>query len=227
MPRSRKRQHSKKTKASRPKRRPLLLRVQGWLRQRYVRRALSVFRILGTAVGVVALLLGLADATTTFMAKVSVSPSTQPDQRRPQSSFCILKNDSVLPIYSVDFRFRWKALRYINNDPVLLPNQWFEVQDTSGDTALPGVRIDRLGASQQTTVQCSFVPGWEHFEKGMKLGDVGEATLLIDVSYKSFLLWRETKRFRFRASRDVNGNFDWVPETDSRVYQRSETPPLE
>jgi hypothetical protein len=225
MARSRNRQHSKKLKPSRPKRRRLLLRVQRWVGQRYVRRALSVFRILGAAVGVVALLLGLADAATTFMAKVSVSPSTQPDQRRPQSSICILKNDSVLPIYSVDFRFRWKALRYVNNEGVF-QNQWFEVQDRSGDTALPGVRIGRLAASQETTVQCSFVPGWEIFEKSMKLGEVGEATLLIDVSYKSFLLWRETKHFRFRASRDVNGNFDWVPETDSRVYQRSQTPPL-
>jgi hypothetical protein len=226
MPRSRNRQHSKKPKPSRLKRRRLLLRVQGWLRQRFVRRVLSVCKILGTAVGVVALLLGLADGATTFMARVSVSPSTQPDQRRPQSSFCILRNDSVLPIYSVDFRFRWKALRYVNNEG-LFQNQWFGVRDDSADTALPGVRISRLGASEETTVQCSFVPGWKIFEESMKLGEVGEATLIIDVSYKSFLLWRETKRFQFRASKDVNGNFDWVPETDSRVYQRNETLPLE
>jgi|GEM_PF-6731406 len=209
---ARKRQHSKKPKPSRPQRRRLLTRVQQWLRQRYVRRALSVFRILGTAVGVIALLLGLADATTTFMAKVSVSPSTQPDQRRPQSSFCILKNDSVLPIYSVDFRYRWKALRYINNDPVLYQNQWLELQDSGVTPIMPGVGINKLAAAQETTVPCNFIPGLDIFEKSMKLGDVGEATLLIDVSYKSFLLWRETKRFRFRASRDVNGNFEWVPE---------------
>ena len=208
---SRKRQHSKKPKPSRPKRRRLLLRVQQWLRHRYVRRALYVLRILGAGVGVVALLVGLADATTTFMAKVSVSPSTQPDKRRPQSSFCILKNDSVLPIYSVEFRYRWKALRYINNDPVLYQNQWLEVQDSGAKPIMPGVGISKLAARQETTVPCNFIPHWDVFEQSMKLGDVGEATLLIDVSYKPFLLWRETKRFRFRASRDVNGNFVWVP----------------
>ena len=177
-----------------------------------MRRAFFVFKILGTAVGVVALLLGLADATTTFIAKVSVSPSTQPDQRRPQSSFCILKNDSVVPIYSVEFRYRWKALRYINNDPVLYPNQWFEMQDSGPKPIMPGVEIGKLAAAQETTVPCQFIPGLHIFEQSMKLGQVGEATLLIDVSYKPFLLWRETKRFRFRASRDVNGNFAWVPE---------------
>ena len=77
---------------------------------------------------------------------------------------------------------------------------------------MPGVGISKLAAAQETTVPCNFIPYLDVFEKSAKLGDVGEATLLIDVSYKSLLIWRETKRFRFRASRDVNGNFAWVPE---------------
>lgn len=162
--------------------------------------------------GVVALLLGVASGIATFIAKVSVSPSTQPDQRRPQTSFCILKNDSVLPVYSVEFRYRWKALRYINNDPVLYQNQWFELQDSGMTPIMPGVEISKLAAAQETRVPCNFLPNWDVFEKSMKLGDVGEATLLIDVSYRPLRLWRETKRFRFTASRDVNGNFAWVPE---------------
>lgn len=214
------RQHSQKPQQSRPKFQRQLSAVQQWLRRTHRKRVRPVVALLkrvgrGTwaAVGIVALLLGLADATYTFVAKVSVRPSTQPDQRRPQSSFCILKNDSVLPIYSVYFRYRWKALRYINNDPVLYPNQWFEVGDSGQEPILPGFELDELAATQETTVPCSFLPGWEIFEKGMKLGEVGSATLLIDVSYKpKFHLWRSTKHFRFRANRDVNGNFDWVPE---------------
>jgi|SRR5215213_92462 len=165
------------------------------------------------AIGSLALVLGIVASVYTFVSKVSVSPSTQPDQRKPQSSFCILKNDSVLPICCVDFRYRWKALRYINNDPVLYPNQWFEAQDTSADTALPGIGISELAAGQETTVPCSFFPGWEHFVKGAKLGEVGSATLVIEVSYNpKYLPWRQAKRFQFRANRDVDGNFAWVPE---------------
>lgn len=148
-------------------------------------------------------MLALAGFAYQFRPDVLIEPYASENQKDPFRAIFRVTNDWALSIDSVRYL-------YTVHDVMLEGNGRIgdsEVRPADGPT--------NLGPKESTSIYLIMPVHWG--------GTVKAAFESITISYRPFFFWERSKRVCFGLSRDVEGNYRWLPNNCARApFKRPE-----
>jgi hypothetical protein len=142
--------------------------------------------------GAVLVIVGAIQAYFFFSDRISIIPGASLAPNTPFATTFTLSNDGQFSLYSVEFQCIYNAVDIVQGP---------RLQDMGGvvrDFDVPEVR-----ANDKTTAICYFPD---------ENAQIAQADISMAVTYRpEFLLWRTTRRFRFKTSRQADGKYQWLP----------------
>jgi len=150
----------------------------------------SIYFWLGALLLVITFILSYYSSLT----KISISPNVYLDPSDPCSASFVFKNDSLFPIYNVDYQF------YLRN---------IKVANTIGISSI-FVKSDEppLNVFKPSQSFSDFIAFPFKFEASSRWLS---ADIDIEVIYKpKFWFWNKTVSIRFLGKKDINGDLKWI-----------------
>ena len=162
----------------------------------------KAFSVLWKGFGVLALIFGVVQGVASFVPRLSVYNASALNPSDPFSTPFILSNDGMLDIYSIEYSC---AGNFIETESHNI------VSDVEATHWTPGRQI--LSPAEKDSFPCGLKGAVEALGV-FPMVSIKTADITLNISFRPrFIVWKQTKSFRFITARTSDNQLQWLPKS--------------